>query len=239
MRMAGCGQLAGEKRDVGNAADRPRHRASAAEPGKRAAAQRERRTPSAGQVYRCDLGYGLKPSGGSTPIAAEFDPAQTWRVAVTWRQFEQSRPDLAEAGRALLYQFGVGLAFLATVRRDGGPRVHPMCPLIYHGGLYGFIVPGPKQGDLHRDGRYSLHSFPCADNEDAFYCTGRAAAVDDPVTRKALAELFVTERAALKVPEPGAQDHLFSFGLQHCLLTQTTGHGDSDPQHTIWHNGRP
>ena len=55
---------------------------------------------------------------------------------------------------ALLYQFGVGLAFLATVRRDGGPRVHPMCPLIHQGGLYGFFVPGPKQADLHRDGRY-------------------------------------------------------------------------------------
>jgi hypothetical protein len=24
----------------------------------------------------------------------------------------------------------VGLAFVATVRPDGGPRVHPMCPVI-------------------------------------------------------------------------------------------------------------
>ena len=36
-------------------------------------------------------------------------------------------------------------------------------------------VPGPKQADLHRDGRYALHSFPCEDNEDAFYCTGAPA----------------------------------------------------------------
>jgi hypothetical protein len=36
------------------------------------------------------------------------------------------RPDLADASRALLYQFGVGLAFLSTVRPDGGPRVHPV-----------------------------------------------------------------------------------------------------------------
>jgi hypothetical protein len=135
-------------------------------------------------------------------VVAEFDPAQTWGVAVTWSEFQQSRPDLAEAGHALLYQFGVGLAFLATVGRDGGPRVHPMCPLIHQGGLYGFIVPGPEQADLHRGGRYSLHSFPCEDNEDAFFCTGRAQAVDDPAIRKALAELFVTERSALKVPEP-------------------------------------
>ena len=66
----------------------------------------------------------------------------------SWDEFEQRQPGLATAGHALFYQFGVGLAFLATVRRDGGPRVHPMCPLIHGGGLFAFIVPGPKQADL-------------------------------------------------------------------------------------------
>jgi hypothetical protein len=154
---------------------------------------------------------------------------------MTWGEFEQAQPGMAKAGRALLYQFGVGLAFLATVRRDGGPRVHPMCPLIHAGGLYAFIVPGPKQADLHCDGRYALHSFPCEGNEDAFYCTGRAQAVHDPVIRQALAELFVTERPALEVPAPAADDHLFSFSFQRCLITRTTGHGDPSPQHAIWH----
>jgi hypothetical protein len=56
-----------------------------------------------------------------------------------------------------------------------------------------------------------------------------------PATRQALAELFVTERSALEIPAPAAGDHLFSFGLQRCLLTRTTGHGDPSPQHTIWH----
>jgi hypothetical protein len=150
----------------------------------------------------------------------------------SWDEFETSQPGLAAAGRALLYQFGVGLGFLATVRRDGGPRVHPMCPLIHGGGLFAFIVPGPKQADLRRDGRYALHSFPCPDNEDAFYCTGRAAAEDDPVIRRVLADLFVTERAGVPVPAP---DHeLFRFGIETCLLTRTTGHGDFAPQHATW-----
>lgn len=153
-------------------------------------------------------------------------------MVVTWGEFEHSQPGLAEAGQALLYQFGVGLAFLATVRRDGGPRVHPMCPLIHGGGLYAFIVPGPKQADLHRDGRYSLHSFPGEDNEDAFYCTGQAQAVDAPATRQALADLFAAERSGSLVPAPSHQ--LFSFTLQRCLLTRTIGHGDPTPQHTIW-----
>jgi hypothetical protein len=32
---------------------------------------------------------------------------------------------LAEAGGAPLYNYGLGLGFLATVRPDGGPRVLP------------------------------------------------------------------------------------------------------------------
>jgi hypothetical protein len=152
----------------------------------------------------------------------------------SWAEFEKDRPDLATAGRALLYQFGVGLGFLATVRRDGGPRVHPMCPVIHGGGMYAFIVPGPKQADLHRDGRYALHSFPCPDNEDAFYCTGRAEADEDAGLRQVLAEIFVTERAGVGVPVPEPAHHLFRFILERCLLTSTTGHGDIAPQHTTW-----
>jgi len=104
-----------------------------------------------------------------------------------------------------------------------------MCPLIHQSGLYAFIVPGPKQNDLHRDGRYWLHSFPCEDNEDAFYCTCRAHAVEDPATRQALAELFVTERSSSGIPVPAADDHLFSFDVQRCLLTRTTGLPEGGP----------
>ena len=150
----------------------------------------------------------------------------------SWGEFEQGQPGLAAAGRTLFYQFGVGLAFLATVRRDGGPRVHPMCPLIHGGGLFAFIVPGPKQADLRRDGRYAQHSFPCPDNEDAFYCTGRAAIVDDPGVRQVLADMFVAERSG--VPAPARDHQLFRFGVETCLLTRTTGHGDFAPQHTTW-----
>ena len=150
----------------------------------------------------------------------------------SWAEFETGQPGLAAAGRTLFYQFGVGLAFLATVRRDGGPRVHPMCPIIDGGGLFAFIVPGPKQADLRRDGRYALHSFPCPDNEDAFYCTGRASAQKDAGLRRVLAEIFVAERAGVPAPEPA--HHLFRFSLDRCLLTRTTGHGDFAPQHTTW-----
>jgi hypothetical protein len=85
-----------------------------------------------------------------------------------WAELEHDAPEIAAAGKELIYQFGLGLGFLATVRKDGGPRVHPICPIIAHGGLYAFIVPSPKQDDLRRDGRYALHSFPPAENDNEF-----------------------------------------------------------------------
>ena len=55
---------------------------------------------------------------------------------LTWNEFAEVEPELASACRALMYQFGVGLAFLATIRFDGAPRLHPMCPLIAESGLF-------------------------------------------------------------------------------------------------------
>jgi len=145
------------------------------------------------------------------------------------------RPELTEGGRALLYQVGVGLAFLGTVARDGRPRVNPICPLLTEEDVYAFVVPGPKRHDLVRDGRYTLHSFPSDDNEDAFSFGGRASAIGDAGTRNRLAQQFVDERAAIGLGlETLADQLLFRFDLERCMLTRTTRHGDPSPVHTIW-----
>jgi hypothetical protein len=156
---------------------------------------------------------------------------------VTWLAFTQQEPEMAAQGRSLLYQHGVGLAYLATVGRGGHPRVHPMCPLMSDDGLFAFIIPSPKQHDLKRSGAYALHSFPSPTNEDAFYVTGHAAIVSDAGRRRALAEQFVAERAAIGVPPPSTDDALFEFDVESALLTRTTGHGDPTPDHRVWHGG--
>jgi hypothetical protein len=152
---------------------------------------------------------------------------------ISWSDFKAQQPDLARQGAGLLYHFGVGLAFLGTVRADGGPRLHPMCPLLTETGLYAFIVPSPKQNDLHRDGRYAMHSFPLEDNEDAFYLSGLAVSLSDRGTRDRLGQQFAAERSGA-LPPPGKDQHLFEFRVQAAMLTRTTGHGDPSPQHTIW-----
>jgi hypothetical protein len=152
----------------------------------------------------------------------------------TWRELVEKEPELADAGSALLYQVGVGLAFLATVRRDGRPRLHPMCPLIHDKGLFAFIVPSPKQRDLRRDGLYAMHSFPCDDNEDAFHITGTARMVTDGSTRELLGRQFVAERTQFGAAFPAVDDALFTFDIDSVLLTRTTGHGDPAPNHRVW-----
>jgi len=157
---------------------------------------------------------------------------------LTWADFRNARPDLAEAGRELLYQFGVGLAFLSTVRKDGGPRVHPMCPLVVDGRLLAFLIPSPKANDLKRDPRFAMHSFSRPNDEDAFYITGHASLHDGADFRERAATQFWQERQANAHPPEFDQQLLFEFFVETAMLTRTTGHGDPDPQHTIWHAGR-
>ncbi|PWU21157.1 MAG: pyridoxamine 5'-phosphate oxidase [Candidatus Rokuibacteriota bacterium] len=107
---------------------------------------------------------------------------------ITWKAFAAADPALAEVGHSLLSQFGVGLAFLATVRRDGAPRLHPVCPVFSDNRLFVLITPeSPKRFDLLRDGRYALQTFPQPKpGSDEFYITGKAVEVEDPAMRAAV-----------------------------------------------------
>ena len=107
---------------------------------------------------------------------------------VTWKEFAAAEPDLADVGRSLLFQFKVGLAFLATVRKDGAPRLHPVCPVLSDDRLFVLIIPtSPKRHDLRRDGRYALQTFPQPKpGSDEFSIAGRAVGVDDPAVRAAI-----------------------------------------------------
>ena len=127
--------------------------------------------------------------------------------AVTWSEFATASPSLAAEVRALFEQYGQAFGYLATVRRDGGPRVHPVAPVIADGGLYCFVMSSPKRRDLERDGRYALHSWPRPFEDDGFddeefYLSGRATAVDDAALHERVSKA-VGDR-----PESGASFEL-------------------------------
>jgi hypothetical protein len=155
---------------------------------------------------------------------------------VTWGEFRSARPDLAEVGRSLLYNFGIGLGFLATVRTDGGPRVHPICPILMDDHLYALILPGPKLDDLRRDGRFALHceTIPPPRQDDAFYLTGTVTEVADAQTWERVATQLLDERE-LDTRWPGFEAQvLFEFLLDRCLLTLTEARDELPAGHTIW-----
>ena len=74
---------------------------------------------------------------------------------MTWKVFEDQSPELA----TLVYEkLDRKIAYLATLRKDGSPRLHPVTPFIANGMLYIFTESSsPKIRDLNRDGRYALH----------------------------------------------------------------------------------
>jgi hypothetical protein len=77
----------------------------------------------------------------------------------TWAQFAGAAPEMAAAGRALWERHG--LMFLATVRADLSPRVHPVVPVLVDDRVF-VAVPdrSPKWRDLHRERRCVLHGLP-------------------------------------------------------------------------------
>ena len=146
-----------------------------------------------------------------------------------WLAFATEKPEMAEAGRALIYQFRVGLGYLATVRKDGGPRVHPVCPVIANDGLYLFIGnQTPKLQDLLRDGRFALHSFPNPAVDDEFYVSGRVRRVDDLAVRQIVYDAYIATGAHT------SNDTLFELWLERALHAKYGPRPSWPPVYTKW-----
>jgi hypothetical protein len=106
-----------------------------------------------------------------------------------WKILEESNPELAAFGAERLNS---KVSYLATIRKDGSPRVHPMTPIIGLGHLFVFMEPtSPKGHDLRRDERYAIHC-SVSDTSGAsgeFTISGRAHLVDNPQIRSLAVQL--------------------------------------------------
>ena len=103
---------------------------------------------------------------------------------MSWKTLAAQQPELATFGVARLHG---QVSYLATIRADGSPRLHPMTPIIGAGRLFVFMEPtSPKGLDLQRDGRYAIH---CAVSDNSgksgeFGITGRAQLTSGAETRQ-------------------------------------------------------
>jgi general stress protein 26 len=146
-----------------------------------------------------------------------------------WKDLARAAPDMADAGRRLLYDHGVGLGFLATVRKDGGPRVHPVCPVIDGPGLYVFIGNhSHKVHDLLRDGRFALHSFPIPEKDDEFYVAGTTRAVNDDRERSHVYDTYSAQGTFT------TDDTLFELLPERALYSAYAERGSWPPAYTRW-----
>jgi hypothetical protein len=131
---------------------------------------------------------------------------------VTWDEFAERAPELAERGRARFE--ATGLSLVGSIRSDGTPRISPVEPLVLDGRLYlGMMWQSLKARDLIRDPRVLVHS--CISNKDGsdgeFKLRGKVADVTDPAERIRYADA-VEEQTQWRPPEPY---HLFVVGIEN------------------------
>jgi hypothetical protein len=150
----------------------------------------------------------------------------------TWEEFERAAPEMAALGLKQLQTFG--LAYLATTRKDGAPRVHPVCPVIAGGRLFVATAPtSPKRLDLLRDGRYVLHVLPGKEEEE-FLVRGRARRVTDAATRALVME--PSNRATNTDLNLKADEWLFEYDIEEAATTHWyhVGQPDTRPIRAKW-----
>lgn len=150
-----------------------------------------------------------------------------------WSDFSKEDPALAATGKRLLFPSRphVGYAFLATVRQDGGPRLHPISVIFSKDHFYVLIpTTSPKCADLLRDGRYALQAFPPVPNDEneEFYISGLANHIREPEILQAL-----IDNTKIIVED---NEVLFELLLDRVMYTKLVDRGTSGehPVHKKW-----
>ena len=144
-----------------------------------------------------------------------------------WDAFALAEPEMAEKGRALLYQRGDGEGFLTTVAANGTPRIHPLNVGVKNGRLLVFIQGhSAKARDLAANPHYALHAHQDPAAPDEFMVRGEARPVTDATVRQAAAaDWFFTV----------SDDYpLYELLIEHALLGERPSADDWPPRYRSW-----
>lgn len=148
-------------------------------------------------------------------------------IVAGWSDFATEAPELAAAaarrwpgivalGRGEPVPLGVprfSIAYLATLRRDGAPRLHPFCPILAGGRLFAAIPrSSPKGWDLRRDPRCVIHALP-GPGDDELCIRARSHEVADGATRQLVAGVVARSDVGGMIESVG-NDPLFEFDLE-------------------------
>ncbi len=144
---------------------------------------------------------------------------------MSWGVLADAAPELAMFGAERLHD---QVAYLATLKVDGAPRLHPVRPVVAGGRLFVFTEPAsPKVRDLDRDLRYALHCTATGDQPwdlREFAVEGTARRIDDNDTRAAV-------NAGSAFPR---DEHFLLFELSVDLAISTVYGPDGRPHRERW-----
>jgi hypothetical protein len=154
---------------------------------------------------------------------------------VRWSEVELAQPRLAGLARQRLIAAGVVL--VATIRRDGTPRLSPVEPFLLDGELWlSMMWQSAKARDLMRDSRILVHSVIASRDgaEGEVKVRGIARAEHDFAVQRRYARAVAASLGW--DPQPG-RSHLFAVDISHiAVISYDTDSGD---QHvTMWPPGR-
>lgn len=152
-----------------------------------------------------------------------------------WSEMQSNQPRLAELGRERLLAPGVVL--VATIRRDGTPRLSPVEPLVLDGDLWLSMMWGStKAADIARDPRILVHSVITGRDgaEGEYKVRGTARAQEDPVVQRRYADA-VAKSLGWR-PETG-RFHLFTVDLHDVTFIRYVD-ATGDQYVTRWPQGR-
>lgn len=152
-----------------------------------------------------------------------------------WSEMERSQPRLAELGRRRLLEPGVVL--VATIRRDGTPRLSPVEPFVMDGDLWlSMMWQSAKAMDLARDPRFLVHSVITDrdGSEGEYKVRGSAHAENDPAVQRRYADAVANSLGWR--PEPG-RFHLFAVGIDEVTFIRYDS-STGDQHVTMWPPGR-
>lgn len=131
---------------------------------------------------------------------------------MNWQEFQANAPHLASLGQERFDR--TGLVLLATLRKNGWPRISPVEFVITGGNLYlGMMWQSRKALDLLRDPRCSLHSTVSDRNgtEGEFKLYGHAVETTDLAERLRYSEALYS-KIGFMPEEP--EYHLFSIDIE-------------------------
>ncbi len=134
---------------------------------------------------------------------------------MSWKILESESPEIAEFAKERLHG---KVAYLATVRKDGSPRVHPFTPIIGEGHFFVFMEStSPKGHDLRRDGRYAIHCSvtDTSGKSGEAIITGKARFIEDSDLRALAAKICPYK--------PAERYILFEFDVESATTTEYPG----------------